>query len=229
MRCASCGLPLSPSRTTCPRCGTPIAGKSEGRAPGQTKTTPDAAFLQQGSFNPESVQGQLLQRVYGWDATALDREISAALHARQPTLMERRSTKPVGKLKRYPIGTVAVLGTKSRLLFAVAYSAMGSDGTAGSSADLLWQGLNGLWDAVYHHAERGPVAMPLIGSGLARVDALDREALIRLILISYLAASRSRVVSRELRIVIRPAEARAVNLREVRAYLRSLDTPSRVE
>ena len=56
MRCASCGLPLSPSRTTCPRCGTPIAGKSEGRSSGQTKGSPDAAFLRQGSFNSDNVQ-----------------------------------------------------------------------------------------------------------------------------------------------------------------------------
>ncbi|HZP49592.1 macro domain-containing protein [Actinocrinis sp.] len=184
----------------------------------------DTALAGSRVISPASVQGQLLERVYGGDVAKLDRELTVALHGRQPILMERRGTKPVGKLKRYPIGTVAVLGTKSRLLFAVAYSSMGSDGTASSSADLLWQGLNGLWDAVYSHAERGSVAMPLIGSGLARVDSLDREALIRLILISYIAASRSRVVSRELRIVISPADAGALNLREIRAFLRSLDT-----
>jgi hypothetical protein len=184
----------------------------------------DTALAGARLINPASVQGQLLQRVYGGDAATLDREIAAALHGLQPALMERRGAKPVGKLKRYPIGTVAVLGSKPRLMFAVAYSTMGPDGTAGSSADLLWQGLGGLWDAVYSHAERGPVAMPLVGSGLARVDSLDREALIRLILISYIAASRSRMVSSELRIVIRPAEAGTVNLREVRAFLRSLDT-----
>jgi len=188
----------------------------------------DTALAGPRVISPVSMQGQLLERVYGGDAATLDRELVAALHGRQPILMERRGSKPVGKLKRYPIGTVAVLGTKSRLLFAVAYSSMGSDGTASSSADLLWRGLNGLWDAVYSHAERGPVAMPLIGSGLARVDSLDREALIRLILLSYLAASRSRVVSRELRIVVRPVDAAAVNLRELRAFLRSLDTAGHV-
>ena len=174
-------------------------------------------------INPASVQGQLLQRVYGGDVAALDREITSALHGMQPMLVERRGAKPAGKLKRYPIGTVAVLGPKSRLLFAVAYSNMGRGGTAASNADLLWRGLSGLWDAVYSHAERGPVAMPLVGSGLARVDSLDQETLIRLILISYVAASRSRLVSHELRIVVRPAEARMLNLREIRAFLRSLD------
>ena len=174
-------------------------------------------------INPASVQGQLLQRLYDGDVAALDREIAAALHGLQPALIERRGAKPAGKLKRYPIGTVAVLGPKSRLLFAVAYSNMGPGGTAASSADLLWRGLSGLWDAVYSHGERGPVAMPLVGSGLARVDSLDQETLIRMILISYIAASRSRLVSRELRIIVRPAEARVLNLREIRAFVRSLD------
>lgn len=185
----------------------------------------DTAVAGRRLINSASVQGQLLQRFYGGDVAALDREIALALHGLQPTLIERRGAKPAGKLKRYPIGTVAVLGPKSRLLFAVAYSNMGPDGTAASSADLLWRGLSGLWDAVYSHAERSPVAMPLVGSGLARVESLDLETLIRLILISYVAASRSRLVSHELRIVIRPAEARMLNLREIRAFVRSLDAP----
>jgi Domain of unknown function (DUF6430) len=184
----------------------------------------DTALTGARLISPTSVQGQLLQRVYDGDASTLDREITSALHGLQPTLIERRGSKHAGKLKRYPIGTVAVLGPKSRLLFAVAYSIMGLGGTATSSADLLWRGLNGLWDAVYSHAERGPVAMPLVGSGLARVDSLNQETLIRMIIISYVSASRSRLLSRELRIVVRPEEAGMLNLREIRAFLRSLDT-----
>src|ERR1700730_9921804 len=32
MRCSTCGLPLSPARTSCPRCGTAIAKGSEGQS-----------------------------------------------------------------------------------------------------------------------------------------------------------------------------------------------------
>jgi hypothetical protein len=109
----------------------------------------DTALTGARLISPASVQGQLLQRLYGGDVATLDREITSALHGLQPTLTERRGAKHAGKLKRYPIGTVAVLGPQSRLLFAVAYSSMGLGGTATSSADLLWRGLNGLWEAVY--------------------------------------------------------------------------------
>ncbi len=47
MKCSSCGLPLSPTRTTCPRCGTPYAvGKSSSSA----KTAPENGAQNQVSF-----------------------------------------------------------------------------------------------------------------------------------------------------------------------------------
>ena len=51
MRCTQCGLPLSPSRTTCPRCGTVNAGASN-----KARQTQDAAASQQGMFNHRSAQ-----------------------------------------------------------------------------------------------------------------------------------------------------------------------------
>ena len=54
MRCASCGLPLSPARTHCPRCGTPA--KAESKVPDQTNTPGSAGAIQQMDFAPAQTQ-----------------------------------------------------------------------------------------------------------------------------------------------------------------------------
>nr|WP_145486669.1 MULTISPECIES: macro domain-containing protein [Streptomyces] len=173
-------------------------------------------------INDETVQAQLLDRGYGGDASRLDAELAGALVSAEPTRREARADKPLGKLDRYPIGTVAVLGARPRLVFGVAYSRIGNDYVATSSVEDLWRGLGGLWDALRTHAQLERVAMPLVGSGLARLGYLDRDSLLRLILISFVSRSRESVICRELRVVIRPEELGSVDMRELSAFLGAL-------
>ncbi len=173
-------------------------------------------------INDTSVQGQLLTRRYGGDVRRLDQELSTALSTVPPVATETRKRKPRGKLNRYGIGTVAVLGTRPRLVFAVAYSRIGNDYVAGSSVEELWYSLGRLWDAVHRHGQLECVAMPLIGSGLSRVHCLDEESLLRLILLSFITRSRERVICRELRVVVRPTDLGKIDMPEVDAFLRAL-------
>lgn len=181
-----------------------------------------------GTINPHSLQGQLLERVYQGDCAALDRELARALRGQKVVARETRAAKRLGKLARYAPGTVAVLDHGERTVFAVAYSRMGNDGVAQSSVDDLGHALNRLWDAVaVANAEREPVAMPLVGSGLARIDALDREGLVRVIVQSFLVRSHRSPVCRELKIVIGEADRAAIDLYELNAYLRTMDMAGR--
>lgn len=173
-------------------------------------------------INDASVQGQLLMRRYEGDVRRLDAELSAALGEVAPVAREDREYKALGKLDRYPIGTVAALGRRPQLVFAAAYSHISNDYVAASSVEELWSSLNRLWDAVRRHAQLECVAMPLVGSGLSRLDYLDRESLLRLILLSFVARSREGAICRELRVVIRPADLRRINMPEVAAFLRTL-------
>jgi len=59
------------------------------------------------------------------------------------------------------------------------------------------------------------------GSGLARVDSLDHENLLRLILLSFVAYSRTQLICHELRIVIRPEDVSRIDLIRVREFLRN--------
>jgi hypothetical protein len=155
-------------------------------------------------ISPRSVQGQFVERIYANDTMRLDSDLGKALRGVIPVVTERRSTKPQGKLRRYGIGTVAVLGDSRRRFFCLAYSNMQNDLIAKSTVNYLWQSLSSLWDAVFLQGQREPVAIPIVGSELARISCLDRESLLRVILLSYVAQSREELVSKELIVVIHP-------------------------
>lgn len=172
-------------------------------------------------IHSSSVQGQLLHRVYHDDQQRLDDELSVALRDVKPVATESRAGKPYGKLVRYPIGTVAVLGPPERLIFAAAYGRMGNDMVVRSPIKDLWYCFNQLWEAVYQKGQRDPLSVPLMGSGLARIDSLDHENLLRLILLSFVAYSRTELVCHELRIMIRPEDADRIDLLSLREFLRT--------
>ncbi|WP_426502657.1 macro domain-containing protein [Dactylosporangium sp. McL0621] len=169
-----------------------------------------------------SVQGQFLVREYGGDKARLDADLDLALAPVPVAAVEQRSAKRLGKLSRYPLGTVAVLGQPGRLRYLAAYSRMGNDLVPRSSVGGLWHSLAQLWDAVYEHGQRRPVAMPVVGSGLARIDQLGPEALAHLILLSFVARSRETPICRELRIVVHPSDAARFDLRALGRVIDSM-------
>lgn len=175
-----------------------------------------------GLVHAASVQGQLLDRLYGGDPLWLDRDLAFALRDVPPRSVEPRASKPVGNLTRYPVGTTAVLQNGARRVFAVAYSRLGNNGVARSSVEELWFSLHRLWDAVHRHGQQESVALPLVGTGLARLHCLDANNVLRLIILSFVARSRERRVCRQLRVVVRPADLHKIDLREAAAFLRSL-------
>jgi hypothetical protein len=171
-------------------------------------------------ISSESVQGQLIQRLYGGDRGQLDRDLRSALRHVKPERVETRSAKRLGKLSRYPIGTVATLHLTGRRVFAVAYSRMGNNLVAQSSLHDLRLSLDGLWDAVYLHGQLKPVALPLVGSGLARIYEATNEELLTTIIESFVVKSRERFVCPELRVVIRPASLEKVRALNVARFVR---------
>jgi hypothetical protein len=131
-------------------------------------------------------------------------------------------TRKRGKLVRYPIGTVAVLRQANRQVFAVAYSRMGDDLVARSTAEDIRVSLEHLWDAVYLHGQLQPVAIPLIGTGLSRVDGANPTDLLKMIGSSFITRSRSCRITQELRIVVRPADLAHIDLSETADALYAL-------
>lgn len=167
-----------------------------------------------------SIQGQLLSREYHGDLTRFDAELDTALRATHVVGSETEVSKPRGKRRRYAMGTVAVLGTVDRRYFCVAYSRMSNMNVAQSSVSDLWSSLSNTWQAVREKGHREVVSIPVVGSDLARLsNQLSRADLVRLILLSFLTASREHVVTSHLRIVIHSKDAERLDLRELADFL----------
>lgn len=169
---------------------------------------------------PISVQAQFLEREYGGDVARLDADLAAALSASTIAIRETRHAKPLGKLARYPIGTVAVLGNSRRKYYGLVYSRMTNNSVAESSVSHLWNSLMALWPVVRSTGDLGTVSIAAIGMGLARLSGQISQAdVIRLIIISFLTSSRERVVASHLRIVLAPRSAEKVDLQRLADYL----------
>jgi hypothetical protein len=175
-----------------------------------------------------SVQGQMLHRVYGGDVAALDRELRRGLRHVVPTGRESPRDKPKGKRVRYPVGTVVSLPHEGGWIFAVAYSRQGNDLLGRSSPRELRLSLERLWNVVALRGQLRPVAIPLVGSGLARIHDLSRPQLAAMIVETFTAVQRDcGMVSPELRIVIRPQEIDESDLPALARFTESLDQDGR--
>jgi len=169
-----------------------------------------------------SVQGQFLHRVHGGDVAALDALLADALAQTTPARTETRASKRIGKLVRYPVGTVAVLKAPGRSYFCTAYGRMDNNLVTSCDTEQLWTCLAALWEAVRTHGRREEVAMPITGSDLARINSMDHASLLKMILLSFVAHTRARGVCRSLTVVVRPQDYYRIDMLELGVFLRSL-------
>lgn len=172
-------------------------------------------------IDSHSVQGILLQSRYDGDSGRLDTLLDTALATRTPA-GSTSATKP-GKQVRYPIGTVAVIKERgARNVYGLAYTTMGDNLVVKSSIHDLWTSLNSLWDAVYEHGTLRPIAIPLVGTQLARIQCLDRETILRMILLSFVARAREQKVSAQFTVVVTEKDWKKMNPLEIEAFLATL-------
>ncbi|WP_433382840.1 macro domain-containing protein [Actinoplanes sp. CA-142083] len=170
-------------------------------------------------INGRSLQAEAARRLFHGNRGLLDQKLQAALEGVEPQAREKRADKRRGKLKRYPMGTVAVLRADARQIYAVAYSRMGNDLVARSSERDLAVSLERLWDAVHLHGQLRPVAVPLIGAGLSRIASSRPDELVTMLIESFVVRNRSARISTELRVVLRPDDVTRIDLQALRARL----------
>ncbi len=182
----------------------------------------DTATVNDAVISRASVQGQLLDRVYGGDRALLDRALNQALAGVQPVVVESARDKPRGKRRRYAVGTVATLPQDGRRVFALVHCRQDRDLVTRSSADELRLALERLWESVRKQGLLRPVALPLVGSGLARV-ALSREQLMIMIIDTFLRSCAVERSAPELRIVLPPADLRQTRISDVACFVEGLD------
>ncbi|MFG6107163.1 DUF6430 domain-containing protein [Leptothoe sp. EHU-05/26/07-4] len=164
-----------------------------------------------------SVQGQFLKRIYDSNRIKLDKDIEAAL---EDFKYQRKKDfeKSKGKSWRYPIGTTIALGDANRRYFLSAYGWMGNDLKIQSNADYIWLSLNNLWEQVRLKGHGTQVAIPIFGSTLARTN-LPRETLLKLIITSFIIASKEQFIANKLTLVIFYKDIDFVNLYDLEDFL----------
>ena len=170
-------------------------------------------------LKPSSVQGQFLTKVYYGDQQRLDVDIEAALSLLEVS-RKKELYKQKGKTWRYPIGTALALGSPEKRYFLSAYGYMGNDLVVKSTANDVWESLSCLWETVRRKGHGLEVAIPVIGSDLARTN-LPRMALIELIIISFVAASKKDFITAKLSIIIYPRDLDSIDLYALESFLDS--------
>jgi hypothetical protein len=168
-----------------------------------------------------SLMAQMVRHAFSGNHTLLDGAISDAL--RRSKLTARHDPdKDFGKPNRYPIGSVAIIEVNSRKVFLTAFSVTNADGTTTTSKDNLWSSLSQLWSEFVRVGQTEPLAVPVLGSGISRVQA-SRISLIQLLILSFVIATRERVVSRHLKIVIYENDYDPVEMAEAIELIKTLD------
>jgi hypothetical protein len=97
---------------------------------------------------------------------------------------------------------------------------MSNDLRVKSTADDIWRSLSCLWEQVRLKGHGLEVAIPIIGSDLARTN-LPRMTLTKLIIISFIAASKKDFVSNKLTVVIYPKDLDSVDFYALEDFLES--------
>jgi Thoeris protein ThsA, Macro domain len=80
---------------------------------------------------------------------------------------------------------------------------------------------------VRQHGLLKPVAVPLVGSGLARVADLTREQLMIMIIDTFVKSCKDSRCTPELRIVLRPSDMERIRISDVARFVETLDQNGR--
>ena len=169
-----------------------------------------------GLIASDSLQGQLALTVFRGNTDAIDRQLDVGL--RNIPYIDRVDAP--GKTREYPIGTVAKVSVPGKNYYFVAMSRLNEHGTAKSTVRGVEDALDGVWKFVAEQGELRTLVLPLMGTGRGRL-AIPRKKMIERIAQSFADASKEKVFSNRLMIVVRPEDAEQfkLNLFEVRDYL----------
>lgn len=173
-----------------------------------------------GVISPQSLQGQLLARIYSQDRSAFDADLETALAGHPST---RDESKTFGKSDRYPLGTAAVVNKGRQRFFLLAYTRMPSTPPAEVECTVgdLELALVELWRAVRASGQNETVHLPIVGSHLARLG-LSRTLLVQMIVLSFVAVSARGQVTSSLKIWVRPEDREHVDMAALRPWLKAV-------
>lgn len=168
-----------------------------------SNTTFDTS-IEDGTISEDSVQGQFTQRV-AHSVVELDNQIAASLA--ETRFESRAESKHYGKVREYPIGTVASVTFSGIRGYLVAIASLNADRVASTSRERVLSALPFLWEFIRSKGTFEPLCCPILGSGFSRLNT-PREELVREIIKSFVASTRVGRFCEQLTIVISPEDFR---------------------
>jgi len=170
-------------------------------------------------ISPRSLLGQTINTIFGGDVKSLDEQ----LHHTLSKLESVGVIDKEGKKEKYGVGTVVPVRHAPRIIYFLSYCEMSHRNEAFGTVDGVWKSLASLWDKQSEFGNHGPISVPVIGGGQARMShLLPAQDSIRLIALSFMFASRKHKVSDELRIVVQPSDYDRLDRLELQSFLSSL-------
>src|SRR5439155_23883344 len=162
--------------------------------------------------------GIFLNKCFGGYPQPFDNQVHANLKDIPPLETVERGD---GKLKRYPIGSTAVLTADKDRYIAVALTRTDVS-TSKVSADvrMMWIALHNLWQRARIECGGAPLNVPLIGSGLAGLGLPTRD-LLNLIILSAITETKEKLITNVIRIVLNRDRYDELDLRDVKQHWES--------
>ena len=165
-----------------------------------SNTTFDTS-IENGTISKTSTQGQYTER-FCHGIGELNRQLDGSLNGLESEDLSE-DTKPYGKRREYPIGTVADISCSGARAYFVALAQFDRNRTARATKEQILEALPKLWEFVRSRGNLEPIVIPIVGTGFARTQA-TREELIREIAKSFIVAARTGRFCEHLTIAISP-------------------------
>jgi hypothetical protein len=163
-----------------------------------------------------SLHGIFLSKCFGGHPQAFDKMILDDL----AQIGYETETRIQGKLRKYPIGTTALVpvNTDRYLCFALCRTELA---TCKAQADVptLWRALEGLYSKARNCLGGAPLVLPLVGSGLSGIGLPARD-LLDLIVLSLITESKQKQVTTLIKIILTFDRFEEIDLSEIKRYWR---------
>lgn len=162
----------------------------------------------------KSLQGMFLKRCFGGGVEDFNKQLEYELEG----VPSEEVAKRLGKTKKFPIGTTALIEVAGEkyIVFALAET---DPETCKADSDVtkMWSALHSLWQRARIEAGGHPLNVALIGSGLSGIGLPSRD-LLNLIILSVITETKDNRITEVIRIVLHPDRFEEIDLRDVKSH-----------
>lgn len=161
-----------------------------------------------------SLHGLFLKKCFGGGVKNFDKQLKDQLKD-----VEFEDTqKAIGKKRKFPIGTTALINVDGDKYICVAI-AVADLATCKAKSDVtnMWVAMHGLWQRARNEAGGHPLNVPLIGSGLSGIGLPARD-LLNLIILSAITETKANRITEVIRIILHPDRFEELDLRDVKQH-----------